>query len=120
MQIACINESGPLLSHLFASQGYHIQRTVHETTNQGLVPVLGCDDIIDSVVGSDILQTERGDIRLSLLFKFFFILCHNKSKMTLIIHHYFHAPLLTDGKKRERGSFISMQYKVLPKEGVTL
>lgn len=74
-----LTDTGPVLSHLFTGQGYHIQRTIHETTNQGLVPVLGRNDIIDSVVASDILQTESGDIRLSLLFKMFYN-CHNKSK----------------------------------------
>lgn len=72
-------DSGPQLSHLFPSQGHHIQQTVHEATNQGLMPVLSCDDIIDSVVGGDILQTEK-DVRLPLLFYHF--LATRESVMT--------------------------------------
>lgn len=42
--------------HLFSSQSDHVQRAVHEATNQSLRPVLCGNDIIHPVVGSDVLQ----------------------------------------------------------------
>lgn len=42
--------------HLFTSQSDHVQGTVHEATNQSLRSILGGNDIIHPVVGSDILQ----------------------------------------------------------------
>lgn len=44
------------LFHLFSRQRDHVQRSVHEATNQSLGSVLGGNDIIHPVVGRDVLQ----------------------------------------------------------------
>lgn len=43
-------------SDLFTGQSDHVQRAVHEATNQSLRAILCGDNIIHPVVGGDILQ----------------------------------------------------------------